>query len=128
LSSIDQQDEAASGIGAARIDPSAETTNLQPANGVTPQQEVDFYKRAGSEYRLAHNQQNLGWLGLAFGSSASAPTNIAGLVVVLCLLFYGLSFFATGSGELASARAGALGLVGTALGYIFGSASKNSPS
>jgi hypothetical protein len=124
MSSPVAEQTAGQDIGNARIDPAAEP-NVPATGGVTPQQEVDFYKRGGKEYELAHNQQNLGLLGKLFGSNASAPTNIAGLIVVLSfVLYFGSFWIANQTPELTNTRTALLGLVGTALGYIFGSASK----
>lgn len=115
--------QATPDIGTVPIVPGAEP-NTPAAGGVTPQQEADFFKRAGTEYNLEHNKQNLGLLGKVFGSNSSAPTNIAGITVLLSFALYAVSYFLTSTPELANARTGLLGLIGTALGYIFGAASK----
>ncbi|WP_157384201.1 hypothetical protein [Burkholderia glumae] len=120
---MSDSDQAAQGIGDLPIDPSAVPSAPAPG-GITPQQEQDFYKQSKAEYDLEHNKQNLGLLGKIFGSNSSAPTNIAGGTVLLCFLLYALSYCLTATPDLSNGRAGLLGLIGTALGYIFGAASK----
>lgn len=111
------------GIGSLLIDPEAER-NLPSVPGVTPRQEDDFYARAGAEHRLEHNRQNLGVLGKFFGSNSSAPTNIAGFVVLVVLLIFLASFFLPIAPDMPDLRKLLLGVVGSALGFIFGAASK----
>lgn len=108
-------------IGAVPIDPKAEQ-NAPPA-GATAQQEAAFYRRSGQQW-LAHNQQNLGLLGRVFGSSSAAPTNIAGTVVLCCLTLVGLTWFVKVEGDVGQLRTILIGLIGSALSFIFGAASK----
>jgi hypothetical protein len=110
-------------IGTVAIDPTAEHSQGGAAV-VSGKQEEQFFKEGGEQFRLAHNQQNLGYLGQFFGANSSAPTNIAGFVIVLSLLFLLLSLFSTGNAEVAEARKLAIGLISTALAFIFGAASK----
>ncbi|HLO96526.1 MAG TPA: hypothetical protein VK195_19625 [Burkholderiaceae bacterium] len=110
-------------IGSVAIDPSAEQTQAGvPA--VSGKQEEQFFKETGDKFKLAHNQQNLGYLGKLFGANSSAPTNIAGFVIIASFLFVGLSFFATTTPELSDARKAAIGLISSAMAFIFGAASK----
>lgn len=81
-------------------------------------------KLAWEQVRLAENRQNLGLLGKLFGSRDTAPTNSAGLAILLGLFFFIGSYLLMPSPELSPVQAGALGVVGSALGYIFGSASR----
>jgi hypothetical protein len=118
-----RREPAAPDIANLPIDPTAEVTGRTPA-GVSPEQEVDFYRQAGEQYRLAHNEQNLGQLGKFFGSSASAPTNIAGMVVILSFLLYCATFVVDTKADLTSARTLFGGLIGSALSFIFGAATK----
>ncbi|WP_141667420.1 hypothetical protein [Burkholderia cepacia] len=120
------EQQAAQDIGNVRIDPAAEPTTAPAAGSATPQDEAAFYKRSGDEYRLKHNQQNLGWLGIVFGSNSSAPTNIVGLVVLASFVFIAVSFFVPNSSDLGTIRTGLISLVSTAVGYIFGSTKKDS--
>lgn len=111
------------GIGSLPIDPGAEPLQKVPAV-VTGQEETEFYKQAGAQERLRHNEQNLGYLGKFFGSNSSAPTNIAGLVVICSLIILVISLFFTGNSEMAEARKWLIGLITSALSFIFGAASK----
>ncbi len=112
-----------SGIGGASVDPSAEKVNRQPAT-VSAQQEKEFYQNSATEFSLQQGQQDLGWLGKFFGSSHHAPTNIAGFVAIASLLILVLSVFTTANAELAEARKWLIGLITSALSFIFGAASK----
>ena len=125
MSAVPQEQQAPGngGIGSLPIDPGAEPTQNLPAT-VSAQDETDFYKQAGIHERLRHNEQNLGFLGKFFGSNASAPTNIAGLVVICSLIILVISLFFTGNTEMAEARKWLIGLITSALSFIFGAASK----
>jgi len=111
------------GIAALPIDPAAEPVQNRPA-AITAQDETEFYRLAGAEERLRHNEQNLGFLGKFFGANSSAPTNIAGLVVIVSLIILLISLFFTGNTEMAEARKWLIGLITSALSFIFGAASK----
>jgi hypothetical protein len=125
LSTIDQgQAPSNGGIGSFPIDPSAEPQQNTPAV-VTGQDETEFYRRTGAQERLRHNEQNLGYLGKFFGANSSAPTNIAGLVVICSLIILVISLFFTGNSEMAEARKWLIGLITSALSFIFGAASKH---
>lgn len=110
-------------IGAFPIDPNAEPLSTTPPS-VSGQEETDFYKRSGAQYQLAHNQQNLGFLGKFFGSNSSAPTNIAGLVIAFSMIALFVSLFVQGNAELAEARKWLIGLITSAMSFIFGAASR----
>lgn len=105
------------------IDPTAEQVQAG-APAVSGKQEEQFFKEGGEQFRLAHNQQNLGFLGKFFGANSSAPTNIAGFVIVLSLIFLVGSLFVTGNPEVSEARKGVFALISSALAFIFGAASK----
>jgi hypothetical protein len=120
LTQTEQADAA--GIGSAPIDPQAESVSRLPAT-VSPQQERDFYKDSGSEFKLQQNWQELGFLGKFFGASSSAPTNIAGFVAVACLTALIGSLFTSGA-DIVEARKLLIGLITSALAFIFGAASK----
>lgn len=105
------------------IDPSAEQTQAG-APTVSGKQEEQFFREGGEQFRLAHNQQNLGFLGKFFGANSSAPTNIAGFVIVLSLVFLVGSLFVTGNPEVSEARKAVFALISSALAFIFGAASK----
>lgn len=117
------REPASTGIGAVSIDPGAEPNAHQPAV-VSAQQETEFFRESGAQFQLQHNRQNLGFLGKFFGSSASAPTNIAGIVVIVALLILGASLFVGGDAEITEARKLLFGLITSALAFIFGAASK----
>lgn len=106
------------------IDPKAENV-VAPAKPGSGKQEVDFYNQAGEHYKFLHNQQNLGLLGKLWGAQGSAPTNIAGLIIILCLLLAVVSFMFEQTAELSEARKWMLGFTTSALGFLFGAASKS---
>jgi hypothetical protein len=91
---------------------------------VTGQQEQASYERAALEHRLRENGQNLGWLGKFFGSGPNAPTNIAGFVVVACLIGIFITAFKEQTLQIGELQKLLLGVLLTALGYLFGSNSK----
>lgn len=70
------------------------------------------------------NQQDLGFLGKFFGANSSAPTNIAGFVVAISLLALLVTFATGDSDNLTKGQERLIGLIGTALGFIFGAATK----
>ena len=115
------------GPGSFTIDPGAEPNGRDVQPIVTGKDESDFFRLAAARDALKHNEQNLGWLGKLFGSNGSnspAATNIAGLVVCASLLFLGLSWLLPHSAEIADFRKLMVGLVSTALAFIFGAATK----
>ncbi len=117
------QAPAKDGIGTVLIDPGAEPNTQLPAT-VSAQQEVEFYKQTAAQYQLLHDQQTLGYLGKFFGASSAAPTNIAGLVALCSFLVVVVSVFLPANPELTETRKWMIGLITTALGFIFGAASK----
>jgi len=111
-------------IGALPIDPSAEEAGSPILNG-SGNDEDAFFAAGKDHFRLQHNQQNLGWLGKFWGATESAaPTNIAGFVIAVSALLVVGSFFLTESPELSEARKWLYGLTTSALGFVFGSATK----
>jgi len=122
VSAVGPAQQGNGGLGSLPIDAGAEPTATLPAT-VSGQEEVAFFKRSADEYELLHNQQNLGWLGKFFGANSSAPTNIAGFVIVCSLLILVGSLFSTNP-EAAEARKWLIGLITSALSFIFGAASK----
>lgn len=106
------------GIEGLKITPEAEHTTQSPPT-VSGPQEVEFFNRGAEEYRLRHNQLNLGWLGKVFGQGSAASTNIAGLTVVISLI---LVLVATGSDspEIKNLADKGIALITLALGYLFG--------
>lgn len=110
-------------IGTFPIDPGTES--IQPPSSTTlAQQESDFYKQTAAQFHLAFNQQNLGLLGKLFGSNSFAPTNIAGFVIICSFLALVGSLFAPGNTELVESRKWLIGLITSAMSFIFGAASK----
>jgi hypothetical protein len=101
------------------IDPKAEGVSTQQLPG-TGNEEVRFFTEAGEQYKLLHNQQSLGLLGKLWGSSCSAPTNIAGLLLLICFVMGALSFAIDQNAEIASARSWLFGVTTTILGFLFG--------
>ncbi|MEY8689707.1 MAG: hypothetical protein AB9M53_07505 [Leptothrix sp. (in: b-proteobacteria)] len=127
MSEVDQKQVPTNGgIGTLPIDPGAEPLQQLPAT-VSGQDETEFFRRAGAQERLLHNEQNLGLLGKFFGSNGSnapASTNIAGLVVCASFIFLGASWFVPSTPELVELRKLLIGLISTALAFIFGAASR----
>ena len=115
-------DDAVADIGNIEIDPTAE--DVPNASPNTARAEDNFFKSGGIEERLRHNQQNLGWLGKFFGANSSAPTNIAGFVIVCSFVVYVVSFCFNVSPDLSDMRKLLGGLITTALGFIVGAATK----
>lgn len=84
-----------------------------------------FFANGKSHFQLQHNQQNLGWLGKFWGATnTAAPTNIAGFVIGISALLIVGSFFLNQTTELGEARKWLYGLTTSALGFVFGSATK----
>lgn len=110
-------------IGELEIVPEAEERTNGSANAIA-KAEDKFFQAGGVEERLKHNQQNLGWLGKFFGSSSTAPTNIAGLVIGCSMLFYIASFCFTPSPDLSDMRKFLGTIITSALGFIVGAATK----
>lgn len=117
-----EANNSGNGIGNAVIFPEAEANSNSPPN-ISAQQEEAFFKNAGQEYALRHNQQNLGALGKFFGANSTAPTNIAGFVVVAAVVLLGITFFVTVQ-DVADARKLLIGVLLSALSFIFGASSK----
>jgi len=116
------RDPLADAIGDAVIDPSAEAAGT--ASQVSATQEQKFFTDAGRQYALAHNGQNLGLLGKFFGANSTAPTNIAGFVVVTCLLFLGITLFMGSTPDISDVRKLLIGVLSSALAFIFRASSK----
>lgn len=110
-------------LGSLRIDPNAEGTS--GALGGSGSEEDAFFANGREHFQLQHNQQNLGFLGKFWGSTnTAAPTNIAGFVIGVSALLVVLSFFIPQSPELSEARKWLYGLTTSALGFVFGSATR----
>lgn len=110
-------------IGELVINPDAEA----PAGGnsnLAARAEENFYTQSGIQFRLQHNQQNLGWLGKFFGANSTAPTNIAGFVIVCSLVLLLVSLFLPTNAELADTRKYLGSVILSALSFIFGAATK----
>ena len=110
-------------IGEVAINPGVETHTNGQAN-LAAQAEENFFTESGELYRLQHNGQNLGWLGKFFGSNSTAPTNIAGFVIICSLLLLLISLFLTANPELADTRKFLGSVILSALSFIFGASSR----
>ncbi|HLA33030.1 MAG TPA: hypothetical protein VJ047_18570 [Pseudomonas sp.] len=119
----DDSSEGSGGIGSLTIDPKAETASTPSANA-TGRQEIEFYDQSGKQYNLLHNQQNLGWLGKFWGASSSAPTNIAGFVIAISVVMIAASYLIPEVPDLAEGRKLFTALATSALGFVFGAATK----
>lgn len=102
------------------IDPKAEIKSTQPGKA-SAQDETRFFTEDAARYKLLADQQSLGHLGKLWGSSSSAPTNIAGMLLLLCFITVCLSFALTQTPDLIDARKWLYGLTTTVLGFLFGS-------
>jgi hypothetical protein len=119
----DEDNQAEKGLGSLHINPAAEGT--PPLINGSGNEEEAFFANGKEHFHLQHNQQNLGWLGKFWGASTSAaPTNIAGFVIGVSALLIVGSFGVTESAELNEARKWLYGLTTSALGFVFGSATK----
>jgi hypothetical protein len=105
------------------VDPSSEDSG-EISTSVSAKDEADFFEQARAEFLIKHHQQNLGLLGSLFGSNANAATNIAGLVILVSLTLLAVSLFVTGNSEIAEARTYFVGMIASALSYIFGASTK----
>lgn len=119
----DNGQESQRSLDTLRIDPEAESRS-SVVSPVSAKQENAFFERGAAEYQLAQNRLNLGWLGKFFGANSEAPTNIAGFVAVIALAVLVGSMFCQPSDEISDLRKALLGLISTALAFIFGAASK----
>lgn len=111
------------GIGDAVIDPGAEPSFSRSGNGLA-NAEAESYDVAKLRHEMELAKHSGGYLGRLFGTGQSAATNIAGVVIVVCLIMVCmLALF--GSGERAEDFTKVLiGVVLTALGYLFGASSR----
>ncbi|WP_367082587.1 hypothetical protein ABV589_16655 [Pseudomonas sp. HOU2] len=110
-------------LGSLQIDPNAEPASRQTTG--SGNDENAFFANGKEHFQLQHNQQNLGWLGKFWGATnTAAPTNIAGFVIGISALLIVGSFGITESPELSEARKWLYGLTTSALGFVFGSATK----
>ncbi|MCU1750591.1 hypothetical protein [Pseudomonas sp. 6D_7.1_Bac1] len=109
-------------IGSAVIDPGAESEGSAPA-GLTGKQESDFFDQSGKHYEYMHTQLNLGWLGKFWGASA-APSNIAGLIAICTITMIFVTLCMGPSPEISDTRKLLFGLLGSALSFLFGAATK----
>lgn len=112
-----------SGIGNAAINPGAEPLNQGPSTELA-RQEQQFYRQSGEQYKLMQNQQDLGYLGKFFGANSSAPTNIAGFVIAMSIIMLLISYVMPETSALSDGRKLLVGLVSSAMSFIFGAASK----
>lgn len=110
-------------IASAPIDPAAEPAPAQ-GSSISGQQESTFFETSKKKHELDLLRHNLGYLGKFWGSSGSATINIAGFLLILLFIFVAVTTFAVASPELSESRKWAFGLATTAVGYLFGAASK----
>lgn len=112
------------GLEDAPIVPDAEPRQKGGRPAVSSREEASFYDAGRAEHELKVKSQDIGWLGKFFGCGSTAATNIAGLVVVICILAFLVTLAMDNPSE--AARTGLLGLATTAVGYVFGRNSKDS--
>lgn len=71
-------------------------------------------------HEIAIKNMERGWLGKFFGMGTSTGINIAGLVCVLTLGVLITSLFCEIEGDVNTIRTALIGLIASALSYIFG--------
>lgn len=121
--STNDQSQGNQNIGSLHIDPRAEAATPQITG--SGNDESAFFESGKEHFRLQHNQQNLGWLGKFWGATnTAAPTNIAGFVIGISTALIVASFAIEQTTELSEARKWLYGLTTSALGFVFGSATK----
>jgi len=118
------ENDASIGIGSALIDPDAEPRN-EALPSVSARNEERFFAEAKNEHELKMAKHKSGWLGSMFGSSSEAPTNIAGFLIVCCVIVIICCIFADSSDAVDEIRKWALGLITLIVGYLFGAKSKS---
>lgn len=101
------------------IDPKAEAVSTGRGK-TTGQDESKFFAEDAERYKLLHNQQKLGHLGKVWGSSSSAPTNIAGMLLFLTVVLVVVSFFPAQTTALDGLRTWLYGVATTSMGFLFG--------
>lgn len=101
------------------IDPKAERVPTKRAQA-TGQDEDKFFAADAEKFKLLHNAQTLGHLGKLWGSSSSAPTNIAGMLLILCIIMVCVSFFPAQTTGLEDLRKWLYSITTTSLGFLFG--------
>ncbi len=97
------------------IDPAAEPISSAPTAVTGEEERTWFAANALDQRRLS-----LGLLGKVFGSADTAPTSIAGLVIVVSVLALAASFWGPASPEAMEIRKTLKELAILALGYLFG--------
>ncbi|MBD8598728.1 hypothetical protein [Pseudomonas sp. CFBP 8772] len=109
-------------IGSVVIDPDAESESAGTV-GVSGKQEEAFFDRGRREHEIRQNELNLGWLGKFWGGS-SAASNVAGLVAITTILMIFVTLCFESTPEITDTRKLLFGLVGSALSFLFGAATK----
>lgn len=106
------------GIESLTINPGAETPTASPVS-ITGNQEKNFFNQGALEYKHKEAQLNVGLLGKLFGNGTAASANIAGLVVLVLLIFIGVSLTMP-SAEGGPFRDKITSVITLVLGYLFG--------
>jgi hypothetical protein len=111
-------------IGAAVIDPNAEPrTGALPSTSAKSEERFFANAKNEHEHELRMAKHKSGWLGGMFGSASEAPTNIAGFLIICCVVIIGLCLFLAPSEAVTEVRKWALSLVTLIVGYLLGSKS-----
>lgn len=115
-----------SSIGSLPINPKAEPRDTAPTS-VSAQNEERMFARGKleHEHELRMAKHKSGWFGQVFGSSSEAPTNIAGFLVICCVVVIVFCIFADDSDAVDEIRKWALGLITLIVGYLFGAKSRD---
>ncbi|PAT31842.1 hypothetical protein CLI92_09280 [Vandammella animalimorsus] len=87
-----------------------------------PRHTEDIFEKHRHEAHLKNMDR--GWLGVVFGMGATTGINIAGLVCILTLVTLIVSLFVEIKGDASTMRAAMIGLISSALSYIFGAAKR----
>lgn len=92
-----------------------------PKNQSAHNAETEYlFEKHRSQHEVTIREMERGWLGKFFGMGGSTGINIAGLVCVLTFLLLALSLFIEIKGDVSTVRAALIGLIASALSYIFG--------
>lgn len=88
----------------------------------TPHHTEDIFEKHRHEAHIKDMER--GWLGKLFGMGTTTGTNIAGLVCLLTLAALIASLFLEIKGDTSTIRTALIGLIASALSYIFGASSR----
>lgn len=111
------------------VRPTAKRQPRQTRKTPSGTEEDKMFERSGDAVKLRQAAQNLGWLGKFFGASTSAPTNIAGVLILISIFALIVTCFVPSTTpadatRLADAQKVLTTILTTAVGFLFGTAVK----